>query len=154
MFGRILNVDYAALSPKVGIVTDQYKIEIKGQDEYNYIPRYNIYGARFSTDSYRNQKLESISFISENNFGKEIERNIEVSDDENEEKEIIWEVPDLDFLLENRDNYKVIEGLEKTNILTFEIVCKEIIFNIKGITQILKFQQLLDIPITINIKVF
>ena len=152
MFGKIINVDYAALSPKVSILTDKYKIELRGQEENSYSSRYNIYGARFSTDSYRNQVLNGINFLSETEFGNHVFQN----KDENNEVEITTlEMKDIDFLFDKPDYVKKIkiEPFDGDDIIAkFEITCKEVTYLIPGISQILKFVQYRDAPITFIIR--
>ena len=152
MFGKIINVDYAALSPKVSILTDKYKIELRGQEENSYSSRYNIYGARFSTDSYRNQALNGINFLSETEFGNHVFQN----KDENNEVEITTlEMKDIDFIFDKPDYVKKIkiEPFEGDDIIAkFEITCKEVTYLIPGISQILKFVQYRDAPITFIIR--
>lgn len=152
MFGKIINVDYAALSPKVSILTDKYKIELRGQEENSYSSRYNIYGARFSTDSYRNQVLNGINFLSETEFGNHVFQN----KDENNEVEITTlEMKDIDFIFDKPDYVKKIkiEPFDGDDIIAkFEITCKEVIYLIPGISQILKFVQYRDAPITFIIR--
>ena len=152
MFGKIINVDYAALSPKVSILTDKYKIELRGQEENSYSSRYNIYGARFSTDSYRNQVLNGINFLSETEFGNHVFQN----KDENNEVEITTlEMKDIDFIFDKPDYVKKIkiEPFDGDDIIAkFEITCKEVTYLIPGISQILKFVQYRDAPITFIIR--
>ena len=152
MFGKIINVDYAALSPKVSILTDKYKIELRGQEENSYSSRYNIYGARFSTDSYRNQVLNGINFLSETEFGNHVFQN----KDENNEVEITtFEMKDIDFIFDKPDYVKKIkiEPFDGDDIIAkFEITCKEVTYLIPGISQILKFVQYRDAPITFIIR--
>ena len=152
MFGKIINVDYAALSPKVSILTDKYKIELRGQEENSYSSRYNIYGARFSTDSYRNQVLNGINFLSETEFGNHVFQN----KDENNEVEITTlDMKDIDFIFDKPDYVKKIkiEPFEGDDIIAkFEITCKEVTYLIPGISQILKFVQYRDAPITFIIR--
>lgn len=152
MFGKIINVDYAALSPKVSILTDKYKIELRGQEENSYSSRYNIYGARFSTDSYRNQPLEGMTFLSETEFGNHVFQN----KDENNEVEITTlEMKDIDFIFDKPDYVKKIkiEPFDGEDIVAkFEITCKEVTYLIPGISQILKFVQYRDAPLTFIIR--
>ena len=152
MFGKIINVDYAALSPKVSILTDKYKIELRGQEENSYSSRYNIYGARFSTDSYRNQTLNGINFLSETEFGNHVFQN----KDENNEVEITTlEMKDIDSIFDKPDYVKKIkiEPFDGDDIIAkFEITCKEVTYLIPGISQILKFAQYRDTPITFIIR--
>lgn len=152
MFGKIINVDYAALSPKVSILTDKYKIELRGQEENSYSSRYNIYGARFSTDSYRNQSLNGISFLSETEFGNHIYQN----KDENNEVEITYHsMKNIDSIFDEPDYVKrvKIEPFDGEDIIAkFEITCKEVTYLIPGISQILKFVQYRDAPLTFIIR--
>lgn len=147
MLGKILTVDYAALSPKVSVLTDKYKIEVRGEDEFECATRYNLYGARFSTDPYRHQPLSSISLLSENKFGlitnRQKDEEIEVTD---------WRISDIEDLLDKKYPYKDAVPFDG-EILKIEIICKSVVFNIDKVSQILKFDQNKDLPLLLTIKI-